>query len=134
MADDILCSFLIGHTEYDMDFKPYEPGSETYNLENGIVLHNQMENGNYYIADSDGNPYLTAQEFFEHNHITDAILSEDGTRFCDLQGNILYPEWDYNYVSLVTDQYEIQDSLASLGAGFGSALADIMRSVYQMGD
>ena len=106
MADDILCSFLIGHTEYDMDFKPYEPGSETYNLENGIVLHNQMENGNYYIADSDGNPYLTAQEFFEHNHITDAILSEDGTRFCDLQGNILYPEWDYNYVSLVTDQYE----------------------------
>lgn len=76
MADDILCSFLIGHTEYDMDFKPYEPGSETYNLENGIVLHNQMENGNYYIADSDGNPYLTAQEFFEHNHITDDYLMD----------------------------------------------------------
>ena len=59
-----------------MDFKPYEPGSETYNLENGIVLHNQMENGNYYIADSDGNPYLTAQEFFEHNHITDDYLMD----------------------------------------------------------
>ncbi len=137
MDDDYLCSFRVGQTDYNMDFKPYEPDSETYPLENGVVLHNQPENGNYYIADSEGNPYLTAQEYFQRNHVTadyltdslsvekvidgkylivqffageyqpdGKILSTGVTRLCDLQGNELYPKWDYNYVIYATDQYQ----------------------------
>ena len=135
--DDVMNSFQIGAKEYGLDFLPYESVPETYEFENGLVLHNEMKDGNYYIASDDGASYLTPSEFFERNpiiadYLQDSISIEkvimgkymiisytigtyesDGTctlsgqkAFCDQNGNRLYPEWDYNYVFFVSDQFD----------------------------
>lgn len=135
--EDVITSFQVGDKEYGLDFLPYKSIPETYEFENGLVLHNEMKDGNYYIASDDGVSYLTPSEFFERNSINadylqDSISIEkvimgkymllsytigtyeaDGTctlsrqiAFCNQNGNMLYPEWDYNYVLFVSDQFD----------------------------
>ncbi len=47
-----------------------------------------------------------AVDCLENRVETDSVAAENAVSFlCDLQGNILYPEWEYDFVTYPKDQY-----------------------------
>ena len=124
--------FMVNNTFYNSNFEIVE-GEHPYQISDDLTLMTLESRGYYYIADQNGNSFMDAVSFQRTNEnlfngektvvsvsLKDVVPNkymiiqytygqsfdrETDVLLCDLQGNILFPEWNYQSVSFRENQF-----------------------------